>query len=75
MIEGGFRHLLVVNGAELEGILSMRDIVRCWTGDRVPRLSALASAAAARDCGYRSRRQAVDLAAARADPAHDARAR
>ena len=30
MIERGFRHLLVVNGGELEGILSMRDIVRCW---------------------------------------------
>ena len=36
MLEGGFRHLLVVNGAELEGILSMRDIVRCWSQDRVP---------------------------------------
>jgi CBS domain-containing protein len=35
MLEGGFRHLLVVNGAELEGILSMRDIVRCWAKDRV----------------------------------------
>jgi|SRR5688500_15514522 CBS domain-containing protein len=35
MLEGGFRHLLVVNGADLEGILSMRDIVRCWSGDRV----------------------------------------
>jgi CBS domain-containing protein len=35
MLEGGFRHLLVVNGAELEGILSMRDIVRCWSGARV----------------------------------------
>ena len=34
MLEGGFRHLLVVNGGELEGILSMRDIVRCWSGDR-----------------------------------------
>src|SRR5688500_6848355 len=31
MLGGGFRHLLVVNGAELEGILSMRDIVRCWS--------------------------------------------
>jgi CBS domain-containing protein len=30
MIEHGFRHLLVVNGAELCGVLSMRDIVRCW---------------------------------------------
>ena len=35
MINGGFRHLLVVSGAELEGILSMRDIVRCWSGARV----------------------------------------
>jgi CBS domain-containing protein len=35
MLEGGFRHLLVVNGAELEGILSMRDIVRCWAQSRV----------------------------------------
>ena len=35
MLDGGFRHLLVVNGGELEGILSMRDIVRCWAKDRV----------------------------------------
>lgn len=35
MLDGGFRHLLVVNGAELEGILSVRDIVRCWAQDRV----------------------------------------
>ena len=35
MLEGGFRHLLVVNGAELGGILSVRDIVRCWSQDRV----------------------------------------
>jgi CBS domain-containing protein len=35
MLEGGFRHLLVVNGGELEGILSMRDIVRCWSSSRV----------------------------------------
>jgi CBS domain-containing protein len=32
MIRGGFRHLVVVDGGELVGILSMRDIVRCWTG-------------------------------------------
>ena len=35
MIEHGFRHLLVVDGGELVGILSMRDIVRCWAVDRV----------------------------------------
>ena len=31
MIRGGFRHLVVVDGGETVGILSMRDIVRCWT--------------------------------------------
>jgi CBS domain-containing protein len=31
MIQNGFRHLLVVDGSELRGVLSMRDIVRCWT--------------------------------------------
>jgi CBS domain-containing protein len=35
MIDGGFRHLLVVDGADISGVLSMRDIVRCWTGQRV----------------------------------------
>lgn len=33
MVRGGFRHLVVVEGADLAGILSMRDIVRCWTDD------------------------------------------
>ena len=33
MVRGGFRHLLVVDGGELAGILSMRDIVRVWTTD------------------------------------------
>lgn len=33
MVRGRFRHLVVVNGGGLAGILSMRDIVRCWTGD------------------------------------------
>ncbi len=31
MVRGGFRHLIVVDGAEIVGMLSMRDIVRCWT--------------------------------------------
>jgi len=30
MVRGGFRHLIVVDGGEMSGILSMRDIVRCW---------------------------------------------
>jgi signal-transduction protein with cAMP-binding, CBS, and nucleotidyltransferase domain len=33
MVRGGFRHLLVVDGAETVGIVSVRDIVRCWTDD------------------------------------------
>jgi CBS domain-containing protein len=31
MIRGNFRHLIVVDGGETVGVLSMRDIVRCWT--------------------------------------------
>ena len=31
MVRGGFRHLVVVEGQEVAGLLSMRDIVRCWT--------------------------------------------
>ena len=36
MVRGGFRHLVVVEGAEVTGLLSMRDIVRCWSGSTVP---------------------------------------
>jgi len=33
MIQGGFRHLIVVDSGEVRGLLSMRDVVRCWTED------------------------------------------
>jgi CBS domain-containing protein len=33
MVRRSFRHLVVVDGGELVGVLSMRDIVRCWTKD------------------------------------------
>ncbi len=33
MVRGGFRHLIVLDQGETVGILSVRDIVRCWTED------------------------------------------
>jgi CBS domain-containing protein len=36
MVKGGFRHLVVVEGHDIVGLLSMRDIVRCWSAARVP---------------------------------------
>jgi CBS domain-containing protein len=32
MVSGNFRHLVVLDGTEVAGLLSMRDIVRCWSG-------------------------------------------
>jgi len=33
MVRRGFRHLVVIDQGEIGGVLSMRDIVRCWTSD------------------------------------------
>jgi CBS domain-containing protein len=33
MVQGSFRHLIVVDHGEIAGILSVRDVVRCWTDD------------------------------------------
>jgi CBS domain-containing protein len=33
MVQGGFRHLIVLERGESVGILSVRDVVRCWTED------------------------------------------
>ncbi len=49
MVRGGFRHLVVVEDHDVVGLLSMRDIVRCWSGfspDREP-VSAVPQARAA----------------------------
>ena len=33
MVRGRFRHLIVCEGPDVVGVLSVRDIVRCWTDD------------------------------------------
>jgi CBS domain-containing protein len=31
MAHGGFRHLVVLDGGDVAGIVSVRDIMRCWS--------------------------------------------
>lgn len=33
MVRGSFRHLIVTDGGDIAGVLSVRDVVRCWTQD------------------------------------------
>jgi CBS domain-containing protein len=44
MVRGGFRHLVVVEGQDVAGLLSMRDIVRCWTAAGAHSRSAVTTA-------------------------------
>jgi CBS domain-containing protein len=36
MTHGGFRHLVVLDGGEPVGIVSVRDIIRCWVPAKEP---------------------------------------
>lgn len=36
MTHGGFRHLIVLDRGEVAGIVSVRDIIRCWLPAREP---------------------------------------
>ncbi len=33
MVRGSFRHLIVLDSGDVTGVLSVRDVVRCWTDD------------------------------------------
>ena len=46
MVRAGFRHLVVVEGHEVIGLLSMRDIVRVWADATSPVAQAQAVAPA-----------------------------
>jgi len=46
MVQSGFRHLVVVEGQEVTGLLSMRDIVRVWADSSAPVAGAQAAAPA-----------------------------
>ncbi len=73
MVRGGFRHLVVVEGQEVTGLLSMRDIVRCWS----PADAGATTASATRLTGPRPRPGATFLARGgqRLTPASRARCR
>ena len=47
MVRGGFRHLVVIEGQDVIGLLSMRDIVRCWSAARVPAQASVSGTAGA----------------------------
>jgi CBS domain-containing protein len=36
MAHGGFRHLVVLDRGEVAGIVSVRDLIRCWAPAREP---------------------------------------
>ncbi|MFE1786454.1 cyclic nucleotide-binding/CBS domain-containing protein [Streptomyces sp. NPDC059506] len=45
MLRGGFRHLVVLDAGSASGIVSVRDIIRCWTPLRAAPGTAVPGAA------------------------------
>jgi CBS domain-containing protein len=36
MVRGGFRHLVVLDGDDVLGVISVRDVLRVWAEERIP---------------------------------------
>lgn len=36
MVRGGFRHLVVLEDSQVQGVISVRDVLRCWVKQSVP---------------------------------------
>lgn len=36
MARGGFRHLVVLDGREVAGVISVRDLMRVWAREHAP---------------------------------------
>jgi CBS domain-containing protein len=45
MARGGFRHLVVLDGVEVLGVISVRDIMRVWAHDHAGQASGATPAA------------------------------
>jgi CBS domain-containing protein len=45
MAHGNFRHLIVIKNGEVAGVLSVRDIIRCWSRDGATSVMSEQSAA------------------------------
>jgi CBS domain-containing protein len=35
MVRGGFRHLVVLDNSQVQGVISVRDVLRCWVKQNV----------------------------------------
>jgi CBS domain-containing protein len=35
MVRGGFRHLVVLDNSQVQGVISVRDVLRCWVKQSV----------------------------------------
>ena len=81
MVDRGRRHLVVCEGGDLVGVLSMRDVVRCWTEEgancALPRLPAEVAStgpfARSKHGTQTSSPSSAEIDAAKVDEGHEVR--